>query len=121
VIEDMRQDADVKFRDKEQELLGRIAEMEQTIERLQREEQTTGVLLTSQQQTEIDNFRTEMLAQRKELRDVQRSLRENVENLQREVRLLNIWAVPVLVALLAIILAVVRRMRRARYHRAVLH
>lgn len=121
VIEDMRQEADVKFRDKEQELLGRIAEMEQTIEQLQREEQNTGVLLTSQQQTEIDNFRTEMLAQRKELRDVQRSLRENVENLQREVRLINIWAVPILVALLAIILAVVRRMRRARYHRAVLH
>jgi len=120
VIEDMRQEADVKVRDKEQELLGRIAEMEQTIERLQREEQTTGVLLTSQQQTEIDNFRTEMLAQRKELRDVQRSLRENVENLQREVRLLNIWAVPVLVALLAIILAVVRRIRRARYPPAVL-
>ena len=121
VIEDMRQEADSKFRAKEQELLGRIAEMERTIEQLQREEQNTGVLLTAQQQTEIDNFRVEMLEQRTELRNVQLSLRKNVESLQREVRLINIWAVPVLVALLAIILAVVRRMRRARYHRAVLH
>ncbi|MBO6784695.1 MAG: GldG family protein, partial [Alphaproteobacteria bacterium] len=121
VIEDMRAEADNQFRAKEQELLGRIAEMEQTIERLQREEQTTGVLLTAQQQAEIDNFRIEMLDLRKELRDVQRSLRENVETLQRQVRLVNIWAVPVLVAVLAVILAIVRRMRRARYHRTVLH
>ncbi len=121
VIEEMRAEADNQFRAKEQELLGRIAEMEQTIEGLQREEQTTGVLLTARQQEEIDNFRVEMLDLRKELRDVQRSLREDVESLQREVRLLNIWAVPVLVALLAVILAVVRRARRARYHRTVLH
>ena len=121
VIEDMRREADNQFRAKEQELLGRIAEMEQTIERLQREEQTTGVLLTAQQQEEVDNFRVEMLDQRRELRKVQRSLREDVETLQRNVRLINIWAVPVLIALLAIILAVVRRIHRARYHRAVLH
>lgn len=121
VIEDMRRDADSRFRAKEQELLGRIADMERTIEQLQREEQNTGVLLTAQQQAEIDNFRVEMLDLRTELRNVQRSLREDVESLQREVRLINIWAVPVLVALLAIVLAVVRRIRRARYHRAVLH
>jgi len=121
VIADMRQEADAKFRAKEQELLGRIAEVEQTIERLQREEQTTGVLLTAEQQAEVDNFRIEMLDKRRELREVQRSLRQDVETLQRDVRLINIWAVPVLIALLAIILAVVRRLRRARYHRTVLH
>jgi len=121
VIDEMRAEADNKFRAKEQELLGRIAEMEQTIEKLQREEQSTGVLLTSQQQQEIDNFRIEMLDLRRELRDVQLSLRKNVETLEREVRLVNIWAVPVLVALLAVVLAIVRRVRRARYHRTVLH
>ncbi|MCA9629039.1 MAG: hypothetical protein KC766_15270, partial [Myxococcales bacterium] len=121
VIDEMRAVADNQFRAKEQELLGRISEMEQTIEKLQREEQSTGVLLTSQQQAEIDNFRVEMLSLRRELRDVQLSLRKNVETLEREVRLINIWAVPLLVALLAIVLAVVRRIRRARYHRAVLH
>ena len=121
VIADMRQEADAKFRAKEQELLGRIAEVEQTIERLQREEQTTGVLLTAEQQAEVDNFRIEMLDKRRELREVQRSLRQDVETLQRDVRLINIWAVPVLIALLAIILAIVRRMRRAGYHRTVLH
>lgn len=121
VIEEMRREADNKFRDQEQQLLTRIAEMEQTIERLQREEANTGVLLTSQQQAEIDRFRVEMLDQRRELRNVQLSLRKDVENLERQIRVANIWAVPVLVAVLAVILAIVRRFRRARYHRAVLH
>ena len=121
VIEQMRSEADNKFRNKEQELLARIAEMDQTIERLQREEQTTGAILTSQQQTEIDNFRLEMLDSRKELRDVQRSLREDVESLERRVRVFNIWAVPLVIAVLAILLAIIRRIRRSRYHRAVLH
>ncbi|MEK9661850.1 MAG: Gldg family protein [Alphaproteobacteria bacterium] len=121
VIEEMRKEADSRFRNQEQQLLARISEMEQTIERLQREEQNTGVLLTSQQQAEIDRFRVEMLDMRRKLRDVQRSLREDVDRLQREVRIVNIWAVPVLVAILAVILAIVRRMRRARYHRTVLH
>ena len=57
----------------------------QTIERLQREEQTTGVLLTAEQQAEVDNFRIEMLDKRRELREVQRSLRQDVETLQRDV------------------------------------
>ncbi|MEK9831912.1 MAG: Gldg family protein [Alphaproteobacteria bacterium] len=121
VIEEMRAEADNKFRSKEQELLTRITEMDQTIERLQQEEQTTGVILTAEQQAEIDNFRLEMLDLRKELRDVQRSLREDVENLEREVRVFNIWAVPLVIAVLAILLAIVRRIRRSRYHRAVLH
>ncbi len=121
VIEEMRSEADNKFRNKEQELLTRIAEMDETIERLQREEQTTGVILTSQQQDEIDDFRLEMLDMRSELRDVQRSLREDVETLERQVRVFNIWAVPLLIAVLAVFLAVIRRIRRARYHRAVLH
>ncbi len=77
--------------------------------------------LPAEQQAEVDNFRIEMLDKRRELREVQRSLRQDVETLQRDVRLINIWAVPVLIALLAIILAVVRRLRRARYHRTVLH
>jgi ABC-type uncharacterized transport system involved in gliding motility auxiliary subunit len=121
VIEEMRSEADNKFRNKEQELLARIAEMDETIERLQREEQTTGAILTSQQQSEIDNFRLEMLDSRKELRDVQRSLREDVESLERRVRVFNIWAVPLVIAVLAIFLAIIRRIRRSRYHRTVLH
>ena len=56
IIADMRQEADDKFRAKEQELLANITDIEQNIQRLQQEEQATGVLHTAAQQEEIDNF-----------------------------------------------------------------
>ncbi|MFT5181525.1 MAG: ABC-type uncharacterized transport system involved in gliding motility auxiliary subunit [Alphaproteobacteria bacterium] len=121
VIAEMRQVADDKFRAKEQELLASIAEIEQNIEGLQREEQTTGVLLTSAQQDQIDNFRVKMLESRRDLRGVQRSLRNDVETLESRVRVINIWAVPVVIAIIALLLALVRRIRRARFYRAALH
>ncbi len=121
VIAKMRQEADDKFRAKEQELLASIGTIEQNIEQLQREEQATGVPFTAAQQTEIDNFRVQMLASRRDLREVQRSLRNDVESLESRVRVINIWAVPVVIAIVALLLALVRRMRRARFYRAALH
>jgi ABC-type uncharacterized transport system involved in gliding motility auxiliary subunit len=121
VIVDMRQEADDKFRAREQELLTSIQAIEQNIENLQREEQATGVAFTAAQQQEIDNFRVEMLQSRRDLREVQRSLRNDVETLESRVRIVNIWAVPVVIAILALLLALVRRLRRARFYRAALH
>jgi ABC-type uncharacterized transport system involved in gliding motility auxiliary subunit len=121
VITEMRQEADDKFRAKEQELLASIQTIEQNIQQLQQEEQATGVLHTAQQQQEIDNFRVQMLDTRRDLRGVQRSLRTDVETLESRIRVVNIWAVPIVIAIVAVLLALVRRMRRARFYRAALH
>jgi ABC-type uncharacterized transport system involved in gliding motility auxiliary subunit len=121
VIAGMQREADSQFRAKEQELQTRLEETERKITQLQQEEQATGVLLTAEQQAEIDDFRGEMLQLRRELRDVQHSLRLDVETLQSRVRVINIWAIPVIVAVVALVLALIRRMRRARFHRAALH
>ena len=78
VVQAMQQDAEYKYRAKEQELLARLEETESKIRALKEEEQQSGVILTAAQQEEIENFRAEMLTLRRELRDVQRSLREDV-------------------------------------------
>ena len=117
VIAEMEKSADLAFRSKEQELRQLLAEAEKKIGRLQGEEGGT-TLLTAAQQAEIDASRASMLDLRRELRDVQRSLREDVETLEWRVRAYNIWLMPVLVALFAIGLAVFRRVRAARYYRA---
>jgi ABC-type uncharacterized transport system involved in gliding motility auxiliary subunit len=114
VVRAMEQEAEYQYRAKEQQLLARIEETEQKIRALQDEEQQTGVILTAAQQAEIDDFRTEMVGLRRELRDVQRSLRQDVEQLSTTVKVVNIWAVPVLVALVAVMVALVRHRRRAR-------
>jgi len=115
VIEAMERAAEEQYRAKEEELLARIEETEAKIEELQREEQAGGVILTAEQQAAIEDFRARMLTLRQELREVQRSLREDVESLSFWVKALNIFAVPVLIAVLATALALIRRTRAARF------
>ena len=111
----MAQEAEFKYRSKEQELLQQLEETERNIQALQNEEQQSGVILTSEQQSEIENFRAEMVGLRQELRGVQRSLREDVEALATKIKFLNIWAVPLVIALIAIGLALFRQMRALRF------
>jgi ABC-type uncharacterized transport system involved in gliding motility auxiliary subunit len=114
VVRDMERAAEHQFRAKEQELRAKIDDTEKKIRALQDEEQQSGVILTAAQQEEIENFRGEMIQLRQELRAVQRSLREDVERLSTWVKIANIWAVPVLIALIAVIVALLRRTRIAR-------
>jgi hypothetical protein len=71
-------------------------------------------LLTAEQRAEIDQARVELLATRRELRDVQHALRQDIESLRDRLRFANIAAVPILVGLVAVILALARRTRFRR-------
>lgn len=115
VVDRMAQEAEFKFRSKEQELLTKIEEAQNKIQKLQGDEQQSGVILTAEQQNEIENFRTEMIGLRKELRGVQRSLHQDVEALATKLKFFNIWAVPLVIALFAIGLALFRQMRSWRF------
>lgn len=118
VIADMEREAARKFRAKEQELLAEIEETQQKIADLQREEQESGVLLASTQQAEIDDFRTNMLDLRQELRGVQRSLREEVDGLKGWLTAINVWGVPILIGFVATGLAVHNRLRSSKMKHA---
>ena len=121
VISEMRQKADDKYRNKEQELLNSISDIEKNIKNIQREEKSTGVLMTAAQQEQVDNFRIKMLESRRDLRKVQRSLRNDVETLENRIRIINIWAVPIVVAIISILLALVRKFRRAQFYKSAIH
>jgi len=109
VVRAMEQEAEFRFRAKEQELLARIEETQSKIRQLQNEEPQAGVILTAAQQEAIEDFRAQMIDLRQELRGVQRSLREDVERLSTWVKMINIWAVPVVLALIALVVAWWRR------------
>ena len=115
ILDDMTRAAEQQFRAKEQELLARIEDSNEQIRKLQQDEQEGGAILSAEQQAAIDNFRVEMVALRAELREVQHALRQDVESLSAWIRGVNIWAVPAAVGLLAVLLALVRRMRAVRY------
>ena len=119
VLDDMERAAEDQFRAKEQELLQRIQEANSRIGELQKQEQDSGVILTGEQQAEIDKFRQQMLDLRGELREVQHALRQDVESLESRIKLINIWAVPVAVGLIALLLALIRRGRSGRRQASV--
>lgn len=114
LIERMRRAAESVYRSREQRLIERIDDAKARIRELRRREERTGVLMTAEQQREVEELRADMLAARGELREVQHKLREDVERVKTIVRAANIWGVPSLVALAALLLGAARRRRRAR-------
>ena len=71
-------------------------------------------VLTAEQSKAIEEGRAQLLSIRGELRDVQRSLREDIESLQATIRFVNVGLVPLLVAGLAVVLGLFRSARRRR-------
>lgn len=100
--------------------LGKIKALEdtlnQTTEKLQALQKgkasgsaTGGAILTTEQQAELENFRKKSIETRKELKDVRKTLREETETLQLLTKIINIALVPLLVMVLGVALAIVKR------------
>jgi ABC-type uncharacterized transport system involved in gliding motility auxiliary subunit len=71
-------------------------------------------VLNKEQQAQIDKLRRDLVDTRASLRQVQASLRQNVESLGTVLAFLNIALVPILIGAAAIALSFLRRRRRAR-------
>ena len=116
VVKRMQGEAESKFRDKIsglerglQEAQGRLAQLEVNKEAGQQ------FILTPEQQAEIKSFRKKEAETKKELKDVRKTLRREVEALEQRVKWTNILAMPLLVAAAGCLIAVYRhRRQRAR-------
>lgn len=113
-VAEIRRAAEAQYRAKEQELSRKLAELQRKLGAMEVEGGEDAALLTAEQRAELDQARVELLATRRELRDVQHALRQDIESLRDRLRFANIAAVPILVGLVAIILALARRVRFRR-------
>ncbi len=115
-VEALRRDADARFRSTEQQLQAELAETERRLGELQAAREDGGsLLMTPEQQAEVDRFRDEQLRIRQELRAVQRELDSSIEGLGTALKVINIYAIPIALAVLALIFHLTRRSaRRAR-------
>ena len=112
-VEALRVDAEGRFRATEERLQNELDETEQRLVELQSAREDSGnILLTPEQQEEIDRFVDQRADIRRELRAVQRGLDEDIERLGTILKVINIGLVPFLLAAFAL-LAVWRRNRRA--------
>lgn len=119
LVDQMRRKAEAEFRAREQALQKRLEETETRLRELRRggapgERGRADPVLTPEQRAAIEQARADILETRRELRAVQRDLRREIEGLQTTLRLANIVAVPLVVALIAIALGIWRIRRRAR-------
>lgn len=116
VIEQLKREADRKYQAKEQELRETLAETQKKLDALRnRQAGTQGpVALSEDERRQVTDYQRQILRLRSELREVQRSLREDVERLETRVLVANIALMPVVVAVFALLLAAWRVRRRSR-------
>jgi len=112
-VEALRAEAESRFKQTEQRLQTELADTETRLAELQTNREDTGnILLTPEQQQEIDQFIDQRAAIRTELRAVQRGLDEDIDRLGTRLKLINIGLVPLL--LVSFVIVAVWRRNRSR-------
>ena len=71
----------------------------------------TGQLLPPEQQAELENFRKTEAEAKRELKEVRKNLRKDIDSLENTLKWANIAGMPVLVSIVGIALAIVRKQR----------
>jgi ABC-type uncharacterized transport system involved in gliding motility auxiliary subunit len=113
-VQDLRREAEAQFRLTEQQLQQQLQELEAKLEELQASrEDSNALILSTEQEAELERFQDERLRIRKELRQVQRELDQSIEDLGMRLKIINIALVPILISLISLGLLVLRRRRRA--------
>lgn len=115
VLQEMQREAEGNFHQIEEDLKARLEATEAKLNELQNKRDDKGAVmtLTPEQQETLLKFQEEKVSIRKQLREVQHQLNKDIKGLEMRVKIINIIAVPLLMTVLVIILALVRRRRTA--------
>ncbi len=112
-VEKIRRAAEDEFRERERQLQSKLQETEKRMQALQKDTSGSDLILSAEQNREIEKFREVQLTTRKELRAVQHELQKNIERLGTQLKFINIGLMPMLITIIAIVSGVYRSRRRA--------
>jgi ABC-type uncharacterized transport system involved in gliding motility auxiliary subunit len=113
-VEELRVQAEARFQETEQSLQQELEDTERRLSELQSSREDTGnILMTEEQQAEIDRFIDRRADIRQELRAVQRGLDRDIERLGTVLKSINIALVPLLLTVFVLV-AVWRSSRRGK-------
>ncbi len=100
-VEQLRRDAEARFLEQEELLQEELSKTEEKLVELENaRSEGDGALFTPEQEAELQAFQEEKLKIRKQLRDVQHQLDQDIEALGTQLKLINIFLVPGLICLL---------------------
>ncbi|MEJ2402235.1 MAG: Gldg family protein [Xanthomonadales bacterium] len=118
-VEEIRVAAEQAYRATEERLQQELQETERRLTDLQAAKGENDLLVISdEQQDEIQRFMDRRLEIRRELRQVQHDLRRDIDRLDTRIKIINIVLVPAAVMVIALVWAMRRRRRQARANAA---
>lgn len=115
VVRKLEANAEAQLRGTERELQDKLNEVKKNLRDAEGGDKATQASLTPQQAQTIEKFRGEMLDIRKQLREVQLALRRDITRLENTLRFVNIGLGPIVIALIALVVAGIRIARRRRH------
>jgi ABC-type uncharacterized transport system involved in gliding motility auxiliary subunit len=99
LVDELRRDAERRYREKEQTLTAKLKEVQDQLAKLESAGEGSGVILSEADRQAIEKFRGDMLSVRRELREVKRALREDIDRLDGWLKFTNIALVPLLIGI----------------------
>jgi ABC-type uncharacterized transport system involved in gliding motility auxiliary subunit len=111
----LQRQADERLREEETNLLRRLSETEQQLTALN-QPGATGI--TAAQEAEIERFLAVQLETRRQLRDVQFRLNQEIDNLGSVLKAINTWLIPGLLIIVVLTVSLMRSRRRRQFARA---
>ncbi len=118
VVETMQKAAEAQFRQTEKTLQSHLDEVQKQLTELRTGhgggDTSAQAVITPEQRQAIDDLRHDVAETRGKLRNVQLELRRDISRLETTLRLADIVLVPAVLTVLAVVLGIARRRRRAR-------
>jgi ABC-type uncharacterized transport system involved in gliding motility auxiliary subunit len=114
VIREMQAQAEAHYQDTIRHLESNLSETQRKLNELQQSKQGgQQFILSPEQQQEIANFRKKEGSIKAQLKDERRKLRAEIDSLETRLKWINIAAMPLIVAVSGVFLAIGRRQARA--------
>lgn len=112
-VDEIRQEAELKFREKEQQLMNRLREAERKLIELQRgKDQDKALILSNEQKVELERFRQERVQIRKELRNVRHQLQQDIDSLAGWTKFINIGLIAILIGICGVLISILKLRKR---------
>ena len=112
-VQAIQRASDKRYRETENQLRQQLRETETKLNELQQAKgNQSQLILSDEQQQEIQRFKQRKLEVRKNLREVKRNLNKDIEALGNRIKFMNIALIPILITLVVIIFSAFRSRRR---------
>jgi ABC-type uncharacterized transport system involved in gliding motility auxiliary subunit len=111
-VTQIRRNAELQFRQKEQALVAKLQDLQGKLARVETKGNDGAeqqVILTDAEKADIEKFRVEMIDVRRQLREVKAALRRDIDRLDGWLKFVNIAAIPLLIGLGGLGVGLMRR------------